>query len=197
MPETGERSAMGEARSFDEGYESINEALRSANEELQSVNQELELSRQELRQINDDLQSVNSELGQRLLDLARANKTLANLLESTQIPTILLDKALHVTSFTSSAAAMFPSIEAVRGPMTEFASSIGYPELESDVRGVLESLRAVQREVGDPGQGRYLVRVLPYRGADNGIAGVVLIFLDLAGQARHERDAGHASEQRE
>jgi two-component system CheB/CheR fusion protein len=178
-----------ELRSTNEEYQSINEALQSANTEL-------ETSKEELQSVNGELQTVNVELGRRVNELGRANSDLKNLLESTQIATVFLDNDLRIKSFTPSVADIFQLIDTDLGrPITHTNSRITYPELEDDVRRVLRTLGTVEREVGDPSQTRYLVRVLPYRRVDNFIAGVVLTFLDITATVRAEAEAEAAGRQ--
>ena len=72
-------------------------------------------------------------------------------------------------------------------PIAHITSRVTYPELQEDVRRVLRTLAAVEREVEDPRTGsRYLVRVLPYRSIDNFIAGAVLTFLNVTATVRAE-----------
>jgi two-component system, chemotaxis family, CheB/CheR fusion protein len=60
-----------------------------------------------LQSINEKLQTVNAELSARLAELSRANNDMKNLLESTQIATIFLDRTLAVKSFTPAAKEIF------------------------------------------------------------------------------------------
>ncbi|MBS0523401.1 MAG: hypothetical protein JSS04_07160, partial [Proteobacteria bacterium] len=92
-----------ELESANEELKSGNEELSSMNEELQSANEELETSKEELQSINEELQTVNAELNARVEELSRANSDIANLLESTQIATVFLDRNLTVKNFTPAA----------------------------------------------------------------------------------------------
>ena len=89
-----------ELESSNEELKSSNEELQSINEELQSTNEELETSKEELQSINEELQTVNAELNARVEELSRANNDMRNLLESTQIATVFLDRMLTVKGFT-------------------------------------------------------------------------------------------------
>jgi two-component system CheB/CheR fusion protein len=189
------QATIEELESTNEELKSSNEEYQSINEELQSANEELETSKEELQSVNEELQTVNGELAHRVHELARANSDLKNLLESTQIATVFLDNDLRVKSFTPSVADIFHLIDTDLGrPITHIASRIAYPELEDDVRRVLRTLGVAEREVGVPGgEGRYLVRVLPYRSIDNFIAGAVLTFLDVTATVRAEAEAADAN----
>ena len=183
-------SANEELRSSDEEYQSI-------NEELQSVNEELETSKEELQAVGEELQTVNGELAHRVAELGHANSDLKNLLESTQIATVFLDNELRVRSFTPACAEVFHLMEADLGrPIAHVSARVAYPELQEDVRKVLNSLGSVEREVAASDADRqFLVRVLPYRSIDNFIAGVVITFLEITGTAQAEA-ALRASERR-
>src|SRR5207253_9784491 len=108
-----------ELESANEELKSGNEELSSMNEELQSANEELETSKEELQSINEELQTVNAELNTRVEELSRANSDIANLLESTQIATVFLDRNLAIKSFTPAAKDLFRLVESDTGrPIT-------------------------------------------------------------------------------
>ncbi len=79
-----------------EELKAANEELQSMNEESQSTNEELETSKEELQSINEELATVNSELQSKIDELTIVNDDLNNLLISTEIATIFLDKDLNV-----------------------------------------------------------------------------------------------------
>jgi len=176
------QSTIEELESTNEELKASNEEYQSLNEELQSANEELETSKEELQSVNEELHTVNGELGYRVNELARANSDLKNLLENTQIATVFLDNDLRVKSFTASMSDVYHLIESDLGrPITDIAARIDYPDLRDDVRRVLRTLAPAEREVaGASADTRYLVRVLPYRSADNFIAGTVITFADIS-----------------
>jgi len=53
--------------------------------------------------MNEELQTLNAELSTRVEELSRANSDVQNLLESTQIVTVFLDRSLCVKKFTPAA----------------------------------------------------------------------------------------------
>ncbi|HYZ62422.1 MAG TPA: CheR family methyltransferase, partial [Acetobacteraceae bacterium] len=175
--------------STNEELKASNEEYQSLNEELQSANEELATSREELQSLNEELTTVNSELAHRVEELGRVNSDLKNLLESTQIATLFLDNQLRVTNFTPAAAEVFHLVDTDIGrPIGHIKSRIAYEELHQDLRRVLRTLAAIEREVEAPEtQTRYMARVLPYRSVDNFIAGAVVTFTDVTPLARAER----------
>lgn len=178
-----------ELESTNEELKSSNEEYQSLNEELQSANEELETSKEELQSVNEEVTTVNGELAHRVQELAHANSDLKNLLESTQIATIFLDNELRVTNFTPAVADIFPLVEAdIHRPIGHIKSHVAYEELQDDVRRVIRTLSAIDREVENPiTKARYIVRVLPYRSVDNFIGGVVVTFTDVTPLTRAER----------
>ena len=175
-----------------EELKSSNEELVSVNEELQSTNEEMEASKEELQSLNEELQTVNIELTGKLDDLDRVNGDLKNLFESTQIATVFLDRNLVIRSFTPAISRIFRLIPNDRGrPLTDFAIHPAYPKLQDHVRRVFETGEPVEHRIAEPTyQARYLVRLVPYRGKDDHIEGVVVTFVDITSltelESQHE-----------
>ena len=179
------QATIEELESTNEELKSSNEEYQSINEELQSANEELETSKEELQSVNEELQTVNGELAHRVSELARTNSDLKNLLESTQIATVFLDNDLRVRNFTPAATEVFHLLETDVGrPIDHVATRIAYPELQDDVRRVIKSLTAVERDVAAADGRHFVVRVLPYRSIDNFIAGAVVTFMDVTSAVR-------------
>jgi len=78
--------------SANEELMSINEEFQSANEELQSTNEELETSKEELQALNEELITLNAELQGKVEELNQANSDRENVLTSSGIATIFLDR---------------------------------------------------------------------------------------------------------
>jgi two-component system CheB/CheR fusion protein len=175
------QSTAEELESSNEELRSGNEELQSTNEELQSTNEELQTSKEELQSANEELQTVNAELNARVEELSRANDDITNLLESTQIATVFLDRALTVKSFTPAAKEVFRLVESDAGrPIMHVRPRFQYDTLQEDAQRVLRTLSTIERAVSSSETGmRYIMRLLPYRTADNVISGVVLTFSDI------------------
>src|SRR5438477_8937450 len=73
------------------------------NEEMRSATEERETSKEELQSVNEELSTVNHELKNSVEELSRANADLNNLMASTDIGTVFLDRQLRVHRFTPSA----------------------------------------------------------------------------------------------
>lgn len=160
------------------------EDLRASNEELQAVNEELRSTTEELQSVNEELITVNNELRAGLDETAKLNDDLRNLIASTDLAIVFLDRDLRVKRFTPRAAQLFNLIDGDVGrPLLDITHRLDYATLATDLVQTLESLQHIEREVSSLGGRRYLVRLVPYRTAEDRIDGVVLNFIDIT--ARH------------
>ncbi len=166
------------------------------NEELRSATEELETSREELQSINEELTTVNSELKSRVDELGHANSDLQNLITTSAIATVFLDRNLHITRFTPLAIDIFHLIPSDVGrPLSDLHHRLLYPELQSDAEQALRSLASIERVVHEPNGGVFLGRALPYRTVEDRIEGVVLTFLDVTELKRAESELADSREQ--
>jgi two-component system CheB/CheR fusion protein len=66
-------------------------------------------------------------------------------------------------------------------PLNDIVSHAETGDLRRDIRMVLERGQTIKRSVARSGKSaQYLMRILPYRGRNNVIEGVLLTFFDLA-----------------
>jgi len=179
-----------------EQYEAANEELKASNEELQAMNEEmrstaeeLETSKEELQSVNEELTTVNYELKANVEELSHTNSDLNNLMASTDIGTIFLDRQLRVHRFTPSATKVFNLIPADLGrPISNITSRLHYEGFLQDLEMVLADLRTIEREVrvGDGDAQWYLTRIAPYRSGEDRIAGVVATFVNINARRKAE-----------
>jgi two-component system CheB/CheR fusion protein len=174
------RATHEEMQTSQEELRSANEELQSTNEELQSTNEELTTSKEELQSMNEELQTVNTELQVKVDDLSRASNDMKNLLDSTDIATLFLDKDLNVRRFTPQATKIIKLIPGDAGrPITDLATDLRYPELADDAREVLRKLVFVEKPVTARDGRWFTVRIMPYRTLDDRIDGVVITFANI------------------
>src|SRR5450755_146026 len=174
------RATHEEMQTTQEELRSANEELQSTNEELQSTNEELTTSKEEMQSMNEELQTVNTELQVKVDELSHARNDMKNLLDSTDIATLFLDKELNVRRFTPQATKIIKLIPGDAGrPITDLVSDLQYTELAEDAREVLRKLAAVEKSIGARDGRWFTVRIMPYRTLDDRIDGVVITFANI------------------
>jgi two-component system CheB/CheR fusion protein len=164
-----------------EELETSNEELQSSNEELQTSNEELQSTNEELQSVNEELYTVNAEYQRKIAELTELTNDMDNLLASTEVGTIFLDKQLRIRKFTPQIGETFSLLPHDVGRSIEtFAHRLDHPELVDDLRCVLEASQPVERELRDVAGKSFYLRILPYRVKGN-IDGVVLTLIDVSG----------------
>jgi two-component system, chemotaxis family, CheB/CheR fusion protein len=157
-----------------------NEEILSSNEELQSTNEELETSQEELQATNEELHTINEELHSRNGELNQINNDLYNLLNSINIPILMLDGQLRIRRFTPLAQQLFNLIPSDLGrPFSDIQPNIVIPDLGGSIQSVIDTLETVDREVPDRTGHWYSLRIRPYRTSDNRIDGVTIGLIDI------------------
>ena len=173
------QSTLEEMQTSQEELKSANEELQSTNEELQSTNEELTSSKEEMQSLNEELQTVNSELLTKVDDFSRVNNDMKNLLNSTDIATLFLDKEMNIRRFTNEATKIFKLIKSDIGrPLTDLVSDIEYPELATDALEVLKTLVFIQKQIPTKDGRWFSIRIMPYRTFDDRIDGLVITFVN-------------------
>jgi two-component system, chemotaxis family, CheB/CheR fusion protein len=177
-----------EMQTSQEELKSTNEELQSTNEELQSTNEELTTSKEEMQSLNEELQTVNHELQSKVDELSRSNNDMKNLLNSTDIATLFLDRELHVRRFTTPTSRIIKLIPNDIGrPITDIASELEDEHLFDDAREVLRTLVFKEKQIATRDGRWFAVRIMPYRTLDNVIDGVVITFTDASAAKALER----------
>src|SRR6185503_16192241 len=129
-----------------EQYEIQQEELRASNEELQAMNEELrssaeelETSKEELQSVNEELTTVNQELKIKIEELSQANNNFQNLMNSSDIGTIFLDRRMRVKLFTPTASLVFNLQRSDIGrPLSDITTSLAADRLFDDVQSVMD-----------------------------------------------------------
>ena len=181
------QNVLEEMQTSQEELKSTNEELQSTNEELQSTNEELTTSKEEMQSLNEELQTVNAELQSKVDEFARVNNDMKNLLNSTDIATLFLDKELNIRRFTNQATKIFKLIKSDIGrPFTDQVSKLVYPELADDALEVLRTLIFIEKQVTTKDGRWFSIRIMPYRTFDDRIDGLVITFIDISDSKRAE-----------
>ena len=176
-----ELKALREAmRASEEERQAAIEELQSTNEELQSANEELTTSKEESQSMNEELQTINVELQSKLDDLALAQSDMQNLLNSTDIATLFLDKDLNVRRYTEQIKRIVNLRDADIGrPLSDLTTTLNYPELDADAKNTLRTLAFSEKEISTSDGHWFKVRIMPYRTVANVIQGAVITFVDI------------------
>jgi len=175
------QSTMEEMQASQEELKSANEELQSANEELQSTNEELTSSKEEMQSLNEELQTVNAELQAKVDDYSRLDNDMKNLLNSTDIATLFLDKELNIRRYTNQATKIFKLIKSDIGrPITDQVSDINYPEMAEDAMKVLNTLVFIEKQISGKDGQWFNVRIMPYRTFEDRIDGLVITFINIS-----------------
>ncbi len=165
-----------------------NEELQAINEELRSATEELETSKEELQSINEELSTVNFELKTKVDETSNINDDLQNLITSTDIATVFVDRKMRIKWFTPRARDIFNVIDIDAGrSLSDITHGLAYSQLHVDAAKAFDELHTVEREIGSRDGNRwYLARFLPYRTADDRIEGAVLTFIDITARRHAE-----------
>lgn len=165
-----------------EELETSNEEMQATNEELLAANEELQSTNEELQSLNEELHTVNAELQEKNYELLELNSDMDNLMKSTDIGTMFLDKKLNIRKFTPPVRNHFKLREEDLGrSITHFSGEIGLETTEfiEEIKTVLETLIPIKNEFQTNEGKWYLRQILPYRSKHDGIQGVVINFVDI------------------
>jgi two-component system CheB/CheR fusion protein len=181
-----------------EELKASNEELQAMNEELRSAAEELETSKEELQSMNEELRTVNQELKVKIEETSLSSNNLQNLINSANIGTIFLDRSFRIAMFTPAVREIFNLIPADYGrPLSDITHRLQYQDLLQDAENTLEKLSVIEREVNSTEGRIYIMRVLPYRTAEDHINGVVITFIDITSRKQAEEALRQSKERME
>jgi len=187
------QSTREEMQTTQEELKSTNEEMQSTNEELQSTNEELTTSKEEMQSLNEELQTVNIELQSKITDFMVANNDMKNLLNSTDIATLFLDKELNIRRFTDQLTKLFKLRATDIGrPFTDMVSNLQYPEMTDHAKEVLRTLVFKETSISTNDQKWFTVRIMPYRTFDDHIDGLVITFIEITEAKKLEEELSKA-----
>ena len=186
-----------------EKSEMSREELRAQNEELQSINEglrstaaELVTSKEEAQSMSEALRTANDELKETVDETTRATGNLENLILSTEIATLFLDRDLRIHRFTPPVHDLFHVRASDIGrPLGDVAQKFGGRQLVEDLESVLPRLEVTEREVEAEDGRCYLVRARPYRTVEDRIDGVVVTFVDITRRKADEEALRRVAEE--
>lgn len=182
------QSTVEQSDTSTEELKASNEELQAINQELRSATEELETSKEELQSINEELVTVNNELKCKVEETGKINDDLQNLITSTDIATVFVDRNMAIKRYTPQACRLFNLIPTDVGrSLLDITHKLDYGALATDAADAFQSLKHIEREIRSQDGLWYLARVLPYRTTeDHRIDGAVLTFIDITGRRRAE-----------
>ncbi|MHC4319683.1 MAG: PAS domain S-box protein, partial [Planctomycetota bacterium] len=170
-----------------EELETTNEEQQATNQELLASNEELQSTNEELQSVNEELYTVNAEYQNKIQELTDLNNDIDNLLQSTDIGTVFLDKELRIRKFTPAATNVINLLEHDVGRPIDHISygiTINRQDLLGQVKSVLETDSHVECDVESRTGAALLMRIDPYRDETGQADGVVLTFVDITERKR-------------
>jgi two-component system CheB/CheR fusion protein len=172
--------ALEEHEAATEELRAANQETQASNEELQSTNEELETTKEELQSANEELTTLNEELENRNAELRHVVDDLNNLMNSAQIPTLMVDNDLRIRSYTPQTERPLRVIAGDIGrPIGELKLGVQVERLEEKILGVIKTLIPLEEAVQAHDGRWYSMRICPYRTGDNKIDGAVLVLVDI------------------
>ena len=179
------QSVIEEQESTNEELKSANEEILSSNEELQSTNEELQTAKEEAQSANEELATVNDELRHRVIELARVNDDLVNLLSGVGLPIVLVSRDLRIRRFTPLAEKSFNLIPSDIGrPISDIKPNLRLDDIALLINEVIDSLTPHEGDVQDLSGCWYSLRIRPYITNDKRIEGASIVLVEFASARR-------------
>ena len=166
-----------------EEAETSNEELQASNEELLASNEELQSTNEELQSVNEELHTVNTEHIQKMEDLALLNADMENLLDSSKIGTVFLDKNLIIRKFTPAIKEHFNLMRQDLGRSIEnFISNFGIKRrrtIVDNAKKVMETGIPFEKRIVSKSGKHYIQRITPFIVGNGKVDGTVITFVDI------------------
>ena len=164
-----------------EELEATNEEHQATNEELIASNEELQSANEELHSVNEELYTVNTEYQSKIEELTELNNDIDNLLRSTDIGVVFLDRELKIRKFTPAAMVAINLVEAdINRPLEHITHNLDCQNLIELLKSVIENREVLNREVKLVKNNFDLsMRVHPYLLEDGSLDGLVISFIDI------------------
>jgi len=172
---------------LDEELQHLKSFVRVAVGQYEASSKELRATNEELQAMNEEQRSAREELKSKVEEVSRSNSDLQNLMASTGLATVFLNRELQIKRYTPRAVEVFRLIPTDIGrPLSDLRHGFPEEDLMRDAEQVLDSLTPIEREIRTRDDDWFLLRVLPYRTVEDKIDGVVLTFLEITARKRAE-----------
>lgn len=179
----------------DEELKASNEEPQAINEELHSSAEELETGKEELQSVHEKPTTVNQELKIKIEELNQANNDFQNLINSTDIGTIFLDRKMRIKMFKPSARRIINVIKSDGGrQLSDISTNLDERDLFANIENVITMLQPIGKEILTRDNNWFLMRILPYRTAEDRISCVIITFLDITKRKIAEQSLRRSSQ---
>lgn len=166
-----------------EELETSNEELQATNEEMVASNEELQSTNEELHSVNEELYTVNAEHQKRVKELDEANSDMNNLLATTRVGVLFLDRDFYIRRFTPAIGQLlYMEPHDIGRNIDGFLSRINDKRFLERLEKVLDSRKEREWDVECDSK-RYLLRAMPYWNGKR-VDGVVISFINIDSIAR-------------
>lgn len=163
-----------------EELETSNEELQATNEELFAANEELQSTNEELHSVNEELITVNAEYHAKIQELTRVNEDMSNLLGSTNVGTVFLDRNLSIRLFTAAAQREIHLLDQDVGrPISHATHKFRDCDFEAGAKRVLSILESHEFEARSESGMWYQIKFSPYYTMSRQVGGVVISLVDI------------------
>ncbi|MCB1159248.1 MAG: PAS domain-containing protein, partial [Leptospiraceae bacterium] len=164
-----------------EELETTNEEQQATNEELLASNEELQSTNEELHSVNEELYTVNTEYQIKIKQLTELTNDIENLLRSTNIGVVFLDRELKIRKFTPAASIAINLLESdIKRPLKHITHNLDCPDLIPILKLALDTEKAIEKEVQLINNNDiFLMRVNPYKREDGICTGLVISFINI------------------
>ncbi len=178
-----------------EELETTNEEQQATNEELLASNEELQSTNEELQSVNEELYTVNAEYQSKIQELTQLNNDIDNLLRSTDIGVVFLDRQLHIRKYTPAAKRAINIIPTdVDRPLAHLTHNLDRFDLLETIQTAVDTENSSEEEVCITTTGeQLLMRVNPYLRENGTNDGVVLTFVNIGELKRVQSELHQAN----
>ncbi|RYZ25184.1 MAG: hypothetical protein EOO10_18935, partial [Chitinophagaceae bacterium] len=163
-----------------EELESANEEMQSNNEEMISTNEELQSTNEELQSLNEELHTVSAEHQNKIKELMELNDDLDNYFKNSNIGQLLIDQNLIIRKFSPGVKSIVNIIGTdISRSISDITTNIRNSNLLADIRQVMNTGKALEKEVTLSNGNHILMRITPYIKRDQQPDGIVINFIDI------------------
>jgi two-component system, chemotaxis family, CheB/CheR fusion protein len=174
------QSVIDQQESAGQDLRAAHEEVLSSNEELQSTNEELQTTKEELQAANEELTTVNEQFQNRNRELDALADDLSNFITSADLAMVTVGRDLCVRRLTPAAEKPFNLLQTDVGRSIEHLKfTLDIDHIGEVIEQVIASVQPWEREVADRNGRWWMLRVRPFRTADNRIDGATLVAVDI------------------